>query len=397
MLIGTGIEHETDMYVKKYPEITKVFKLSSLNLEETGLIVRTSLGLSEIPYKLTHRLMIENQGKASVTKRMIKKLWYDGTIFFDEKTMSWNLDEVDDSFNFDYVDHKREDFDVLINTLDRKYYEVLRKLSILKGSFSMPTIFIIAGIEEEFGYYFLYEMEERHILNKRISDVEYVFGFTTNELKKAFFDTLAEDEVVSLSEMAAKYYETRFLEHGDIHESLIDYLLASNQALIAASYCVTFSEIYLERANNHKAVDLLEQAVDIYLISHQDTLVFDNVMKMIKQLIKMGKLDKAMERIEFLYGFILENNLKSKVDIQLEHAYILYFKNDITMSESIADEALATSHDIEYIDGEFRAAFVKCKCLISKGDTAAHKTISDYYLAESNKKQLTYQIGRAHV
>ena len=390
LLIGTGIEHETDMYVKKYPEITKVFKLSSLNLEETGLIVRTSLGLSEIPYKLTHRLMIENQGKASVTKRMIKKLWYDGTIFFDEKTMSWNLDEVDDSFNFDYVDHKREDFDVLINTLDRKYYEVLRKLSILKGSFSMPTIFIIAGIEEEFGYYFLYEMEERHILNKRISDVEYVFGFTTNELKKAFFDTLAEDEVVSLSEMAAKYYETRFLEHGDIHESLIDYLLASNQALIAASYCVTFSEIYLERANNHKAVDLLEQAVDIYLISHQDTLVFDNVMKMIKQLIKMGKLDKAMERIEFLYGFILENNLKSKVDIQLEHAYILYFKNDITMSESIADEALATSHDIEYIDGEFRAAFVKCKCLISKGDTAAHKTISDYYLAESNKKQLTY-------
>ena len=104
LLIGTGIEHETDMYVKKYPEITKVFKLSSLNLEETGLIVRTSLGLSEIPYKLTHRLMIENQGKASVTKRMIKKLWYDGTIFFDEKTMSWNLDEVDDSFNFDYVD-----------------------------------------------------------------------------------------------------------------------------------------------------------------------------------------------------------------------------------------------------------------------------------------------------
>lgn len=390
LLIGTGVEHETDDYVKKYSEITKVFKLSSLNLEETGLIVRTSLGLSDIPYKLTHRLMIENQGKASVTKRMIKKLWYDGTIFFDEKTMSWNLDEVDDNFTFDYVDHKREDFDVLINTLDRKHYEVLRKLSILKGSFSMQTMFEIANIEEEFGYYFLYEMEEKHILNKRISDVEYVFVFTTNEIKKAFFDTLSEEEVIALSEAASLYYETKFIENGYVNESLIDYLVASHQSIKAASYCVIFSQVYLEKANNHKAVDLLEQAVELYLRNDEKEKVFQNTMKLIKQLIKMGKLEKAMERIQFLYESISVEDLKSKVDIQLEHAYILYYKNDITLSESISDEALEISHTIGYLDGEFRAAYIKCKCLVSKGDLDTHKTIAERYLKESNELELTF-------
>ena len=85
--------------------------------------------------------MLENQGKASVTKRMIKRLWYDGVIFFDEFRMMWNFDEVDDSFTFDYLDHKREDFDNIVNSINKEYYEVLRKLSVLKGSFSMQNHF----------------------------------------------------------------------------------------------------------------------------------------------------------------------------------------------------------------------------------------------------------------
>ncbi len=382
--------NETEPLSLKYSEMLKLFKLSSLNLEETGQIVKTSLGLNYIPYKLTHRLMLENQGKASVTKRMIKKLWYDGTIFFDESKMTWNLDEVDDSFIFDYVDQKREDFDHLINTINKSYYEVLRKLSVLKGSFSMQTIFKLAEIEEEFGYYFLYEMEEKHVLNKRISDVEYVFVFNTNEMKKAFNDTLSEEENVQLSQKAADLFETKFLEQGEINESLIDYLNASNNPMKAAAYCVKFSDIYLEKSNSHKAVDLLEQGLELYLKLNAMDEIIIVAIKLIKQLIKVGRLDRAIDRVLFMYDYLPASLIIARIDVQIEHAYILYYKNDIAQSEEISDRALELAKANLYQDGELRAAYVKCKCLISKGDLETHKTIVEQYLEESNRLQLTY-------
>jgi len=387
-IICTG--NETETISLKHPEMVKLFKLSSLNLEETGQIVKTSLGLNHIPYKLTHRLMLENQGKASVTKRMIKKLWYDGTIYFDEVKMNWNLDEVDDSFTFDYVDQKREDFDHLINSINKKYYEVLRKLSVLKGSFSMKSIFKLAEIEEEFGYYFLYEMEEKHILNKRISDVEYVFGFNTNETKKAFLDTLSDEEYVQLSQNAADLFEAKFLEQDEINETLIDYLIASKNPKKAAEYCVKFSELYLEKANSHKSVDLLEQGLELYLKLNAINEAIQVSLKLIKQLIKVGRLDRAMERVLYMYNYIPEEAVTANIDVQIEHAYILYFKNDIVQSDEISDRAMALSKDNSYLEGEFRAAYIKCKCLISNGDLEAHKNIVTHYLDESNRLKLTY-------
>ena len=383
--------NDADTLVKRYSETSQQIKLSSLNLEETGQIVKTSLGLNYIPYKLTHRLMLENQGKASLTKRMIKKLWYDGIIFFDENKMTWNLDEVDDNFTFDYVDQKREDYDSIINGINRTYYEILRKLSVLKGSFSVQTINSIADVKEIDVPNYLSEMEEKHILNKRISDVEYVYVFNTNELKKVFYDTLSEAEMVGLSRKAAMLFESRFLEKGEINESLIDYFIASHDVERAADYCVIFSEVYLDKANSHKAIDLLDQGLELYTRLTAKDKIVQISMQLIKLLIKSGRLDRAMARIQILYASIEAADIKAKIDIQIEHASILYYKNDILKSEEIADEALTAAHDFEYMDGEFRAAYMKSKCLISNGDLDTHKKLVDHYLAESSHLQLIEQ------
>ena len=385
--------NDAEALIKKYMDTFNHFKLSSLNLEETGQIIQSLLGLNYIPYKLTHRLMLENQGKASVTKRMIKRLWYDGVIFFDEFRMMWNFDEVDDSFTFDYLDHKREDFDNIVNSINKEYYEVLRKLSVLKGSFSMQTIFNFAEIEEEFGYYFLYEMEEKHILNKRISDVEYVFVFNTNELRKTFLDTLSKTEFVEISVKAAEMFEQKFIEHGEVNESLIDYFIASENVEQAAIYCVKFANLYLEKSNSHKAIDLIDMGLELYLKLNMHLKVIELGMKLIKLLIKAGRLDKAMERVNFLYGFIEDVSDASRIDVQLEHAYILYFKNDIARSEELSQDALTLSSEIGYLEGELRAAFVKCKCTISKGDLEGHRILAMHYLAVSKLNNLPHHIA----
>jgi diguanylate cyclase (GGDEF)-like protein len=383
--------NDADTLVKRYRETSQQIKLSSLNLEETGQIVKTSLGLNYIPYKLTHRLMLENQGKASLTKRMIKKLWYDGIIFFDENKMTWNLDEVDDNFTFDYIDQKREDYDSIINSINRAHYEILRKLSVLKGSFSEQTIYSISDVSMIDVPSFLSEMEDKHILNKRISDVEYVYVFNTNELKKVFFDTLSEDEIVSLSKKAASLFEKSFLEKGEINESLIDYFIASHDVARAADYCVLFSDDYLIKANSHKAIDLLDQGLELHIKLASKDKIVQISMQLIKLLIKSGRLERAMNRIQCLYETIELTDINSKIDVQIEHASILYYKNDILKSEEIADEALAAAHVVGYMDGEFRAAYMKSKCLISNGDLETHRKLSEHYLEESTRLQLIEQ------
>ena len=368
------------VFYRDVPADLYTIKMPSLNLEETGQLVKAALGLSYIPYKLTHRLMVETQGKASVTKRMLKKLWSEGYIFFDRKTMSWNLDQIDDNFSFDYIDSKREDFEKLIEDVNPRYIEILKHLSALKGSFSMQTIFDYVQIDEETGYYFLYEMEDKKILNKRISDVEYVFVFHNNELQKFFFDALTPEEQTTLSRQAADYYEKRFIEMDDINESLIDYLIACDDLDRAAAYCVTFADRYVTRANNHKAVELLEQAYDLYRILDSKALLAETGMRLVRQLIRVGRLDKAFERAQTLLEIMKSSQGTAYIDAQIESATILFYKNDIQQAKKVAETCLQRSQTLEYEVGAFSSAHLLCRCLVSMGNLEIHEQLASDYL-----------------
>lgn len=367
-------------------------KLAALNLEETGLLIKAMLGLNYIPYKLTHRLMIENQGKANLTRQLVKKLWYDSVIFFDGNKFEWNFDEVDDNYVFEYINHKRDAFDQILNSVSKTHYEVLRRLSVLKGSFSMQTVFAMGEITEEEGYHFLYEMEDKRILNKRISDVEYVFAFSSNEVKKVFFDTLSDADYQQLCELAADLYEKRYLSTGELSESLIDYLVSSDQQEKAAHYCGVFCDHYMAQNNSLKSIEMLEQGVEIHVANGQNKSAIQMIIKLIRIMIKAGKLERAMDRVHYLYDFITSDDLISKVDIQIEHAYILYFQNELSQSNELSIATIELAQNINYLDGEMRAAYVKCKCLVGAGDLDAHRKMTDHYLQlsqqENNVKHL---------
>ncbi|HAS73202.1 MAG TPA: hypothetical protein DCS67_03565, partial [Clostridiales bacterium UBA8960] len=379
-----------DKYLSNHLEMIDFYKLPFLNLEETGQMIKAMLGLNYIPYKLTHRLMLENHGKISITRRMVIKLWQDGAIYFDKNLMNWNLDKVNDQYSFDYIDHKREDFDSMISGLSQDEYEILRKLSLLKGSFNMQILFELANIDEEQGYQFLLKMEDKSILNKRISDIEYVFAFNSNEMKKAFSDTLTESEIKRISLEASKLYEQKFIEQNEINEGLVDYLLACDEPIKAAETCVAFAEQYILKSNQHKALELMEWGLEIYFkVAHYDSIV-DLGIKLIKQLVKVGRLERALEHIDFLTSYLQGGHPPAIIDLQIEHAYVMYLKNEIAKAEELSDVAIENSMKVAYLNGELKAAFVKCKCLISFGDLDAHKIVADRYLDISNTQSLTY-------
>lgn len=372
---------------KKKNTFVRTIKLPSLTLEETGEIVKYTLGIDHIPYKLTHRLMVENQGKASITKKILKKLWTDGLIFFDVDNDSWNLEAFDDKYVFEYYESTRDTYENQLNTLPKNYIECLKKLSIVRNSFNMNFIFQFCNLNEEMGYKFLSDMEAMRILNKRISDVEYVFVFYDNEFKKVLMDMLSEEEKVALYRKAADYYEDRFMAYQEINETMVDYLMLSGAENLAADYCVLFAEHFQSVFNNLKASELYERAYDIFMASNKSNEAMNTGLKLIRQLIKVGKIELALNYVNDISDHIQGMDLAFKVDIDLELANILFYKSDIERSAELSKKCTDTAVAMGYLDGEYRAVQMQCKCLTHYVDLEKHHVLALEYLQKSIKEK----------
>lgn len=389
-IVMTG--HTTDKDISKVDDMVKTVKLSSLNLEETGLLVQATLGMNQIPYKLTHRLMLEAQGMPSATKRMIKKLWQDGVIYFNTHLLKWELDRVDDSFKFEYESSQSYEIEKTISSISLHQQEILKKVSILKESFNMSVLLEFTEISEEEAYFFIYNMEEAKVITKKISDVEYVFSINGNDLKKAFYDMLEDEEIKVLSKRAASIYEKRYQNAGEINEALIEYLVDSDNLIKAAEYCILFSDYYFMKSNAHKALDLLEQALSIYEKLGDDVSVSQTTKKLIKHYIKIGRLERAESAVTVLKDNNMVEDTKDKVDISLDLAMISYYKNDVQHAIEIAEEALDMAIHSQYLEGEFESAKVKCRCLRNSGNLTEHLDLANYYLEKSyDYDQIKYQ------
>ncbi|MDN5298653.1 MAG: hypothetical protein PWP51_1206 [Clostridiales bacterium] len=376
-------DYNTEKEMGYGDEFIKIIKLSSLNLEETGYLVMSTLGMNQIPYKLTHRLMLETQGVPSMTKRMIKKLWQDEVIYFDPILLRWELDRVDDSFKFQYEVSQSTEIERVMQGLTASQLKLLQQLSILKDSFNMSVILEFTGISEEEAYYFIYYMEEAKIITKKISDVEYVFAINGNDLKKAFYDMLSLEEIKALSHKAAEIYELRFINANDFNEALIDYLMDSDNFEKAARYCVIFSDYYFEKSNAHKALDLLELALNIYERLKDQAQIGKTTKRLVKQYIKVGRLERAVESIRSIEANRLMENPKDMIDIGLERATIAYYKNEVQRGIEIVDEMIEKSKTIGYVHGEFEGVRIKARCLRNSGDLDAHLLLVDEYLDKS--------------
>ncbi len=364
---------------------SKVLKLSTLNLEETGLLVKSILGMDHIPFKFTHRLMVESQGKPSVTKMMIKRLWQENVIFFDEEKLKWDLDLVDDSYEFDFELDGNNNIKATLDTLTAHQVEIFKTLSVLQSSFNMKILLDFTGIPEEEAYMFIYEMEEHKFISKKISDVEYVFSFSSNDLRKQFYDLLDESTIFDLSKKAAKLYEERFEKTNEINEDLIDYLLACHDYFKAADYAVLFSDLYFNMTNAHKALDLLEMALDIYIQLNDENKILVTAKRLANNLFTSGYMDRALEILDEMKRY---GNQSDYIDFELIRAMYFYYKNDVTSAIEIIDEAYEMAIDIQYLKGELEAMKIKARCLRNVGRLEEHKAISDVYLKKSYEEEV---------
>lgn len=368
-LVFTG----TEVKKKEHKhELLRIMKLPALNLEETGELVKIALGIHYIPYSLTHRLMIESLGNPRKTLNMLKMLWLEKHIYFNKTTLKWHFEKINDAFSFDDYDGQKENYDDIIQALSPEDINLLMRLSLIKGSFNMQLVFEYGGIDEENGYYFLAQMEELRIFNKRISDVEYVFVFSNNELRKVFYDKVPQEWHKHLYADIAAFYEKRFMTHSEVNEHLIDYFIFCGEEERAAQTCIAFAEFYLEHNNNLKAVGLYEKAIDIYEQRGCVEEMIRHAIPLIHLMIKIGMLDQAFSKLPHLLELTRDTYKTAHIDTLLLKAWLFYFKNELDSAFDLAVECEEKAHGLDYQIGVLDSIFYQCKCYIALNEVAKH-------------------------
>lgn len=384
----------------------KNIKLPSLTYEETGELIRTALGCKKMPYNLTHRLLMESQGKASKIESLLRQLWQEKYIFFDREKMVWNLDRIDDQFSFDHVEKREYHYDIILQNFDDQQIELLKKLSVLTHSFNMDLVVEYGGISLEESYRFLSLMEEEKILNKRISDVEYVYVFFSSELRKYFFNMVSHFERQDLYSALIRYFEKLFNEKNILTESMIDYCLNREEYEKAAGYCILYSKRYSELFNHQKSSELMERGIELYKKLENIDFVLEYSLLLVQQLVKLGKLDYALNIIKSLAPYEdYENSVY--LDLLAENAYIQYYKGEYTFAIELLEKVHVHSKRIAFKEGQLKSNFIMSKCSealgqydthflkFSEGFEMAKESGNDYYLGLFTNEQGIHYLHQA--
>lgn len=364
----------------------KNIKLPSLTYEETGELVRTALGCKDIPYSLTHRLMMESQGKASKIESLLRQLWQEKYIFFDREKMEWNLDRIDDQFSFEHVEKREYQYDILLQNFEEDSVKLLKKLSVLTDSFNQDLVVAYGGISYDESLNFLTKMEEAKVLNRRISDVEYVYVFFSNELRKYFFNLVPYADKQKLYKALIQYFEELFKEKGILTESIIDYCINCGEDEKAAYYCILYAKRYGDLFNYQKSAELMERGIELYKKLNQNHYVLEYGYMLIQQLIKAGRLDFALKMIDALEVYKDRTNTFYN-DILSEKAFILYYKSDYNTALTLLDDNIKSAEELGYVEGRLKAIYVQCKCLeaLQKDDQHFLKYSEGYELAKEHQ------------
>lgn len=377
------------------PYKMKIFKLTSLTLEETGMIVRVALGCKKTPYQLTHRLMVESQGKVSRLKALLQNLWKEKHIFFDREKMTWDLSAVGDHFRFDYEEEKLDNYHHIKTNLSLIQQDYIERLSLLDESFNADLVAFQCEISVEEAATFLNEMEELKILNKRISDVEYVYAFSSSDLRKVFENNLADDFKAELRLKLIAYFERVFNQSSTVNEALIDLCLAAGEKEKAAIFSQQFAEVCKKTYNFSKSVVLFEKALSIWKeLQHPERIIEVGICLLIS-LKQLGRFNEVLEVGKEISHFTMKQS-HHWVDVHNQMAMVYYHKGNLKQSVQMAKKSKSEAKVLNYIEGQLEAMIVLSKCYVASHHFEEQLSVvqEGIALAESIKSAL--YLGQFH-
>ncbi|SET69487.1 diguanylate cyclase (GGDEF) domain-containing protein [Natronincola peptidivorans] len=387
-----------EAYVDKWKKrnTTMEIKLGSLTLEETAEIIQNILGWNKRPLGFASEVVKETEGNPYVVEEMLKAM------------LGENLLKVDwDSKNRRHIWRKTFDhyskprfsniFDKAllkqIESANELQKRVLETISIFKTAVSLETINRMLGEKQDYSPY-LEELVQLKILNEKLEDWGYTYGFYSKQLKHYIYNNINKTIKVSMHIAASRILEDLYKKEArENKDELIYHLIQANQRDKAIGYCIESGDGMYRLKVYTQAMYFYDRAYKLFEPSYDERKI-QIIIKLANAYQKQGNNEKAIHYYKeaiMLAGKY--NDIYTMIDAtnKMGHIYLLRNETDIAIDYLEKNTVMATKHKNH--DGLLEAGYLLSNGYINTGKLTKAEVICEDHLKLANQYQSNGYIG----
>ncbi|MDR5657938.1 diguanylate cyclase [Serpentinicella sp. ANB-PHB4] len=369
-------------WIKK--DSTLHIKLSRLSVEESALLMKHILGYYRVPIEFASKLMTQIEGLPGNIEEILRHLFTNKLLTIkydnDNKSFYWSINERGYSQVVKLSQNYDESILTEISSFDTYHRKVLEVVSTFSTSVSRRIVKQILGPEDEY-IRALENLTRDRILNEKLEDWGYTYGFMNKQIKNYIYVNIPEHQKINLHIKASKILEDSYLREGRGNkDELIYHLTHSNQISKVIDY-------YIESGNNMLNHRIYSQALEFYqkanellvdINDHRKQRLRMNIAKIYQ---KQGKNQEAIEVYTLVKDYAIENELKElMIDVQNKIAQSNLNKNNIDAAVELLNHNIKKAEQFKYKEGLLEAGHYLSKAYILHRKTSELGQVCDKFL-----------------
>ncbi|SCY04753.1 diguanylate cyclase [Alkaliphilus peptidifermentans] len=335
-------------------------RLSRLTVEETAKVIKHILGWNQEPLNFATRVMKEADGIPAYIEEAMRELFAQKMIIVDYSTkfdgFAWHK-TTDDYSQIKITDNIDEAAVKQFETFDQLTKNIVKIISLFNTSVSLEIITAILGEEDDISNH-LRRLTQLRILNEKLEDWGYTYGFFRKEFKGYIYNTIDEDLRIELHLSVSTVLEDLYMREGrENKDELIYHLLQSNQREKAIDYCIDAGDRMYD-------LKIHSQALVFYMRAH--SLINESVDKRkLYLLIKIGDVyqnqGKNKEAVEYFTEatkLATVNDVELIIDAKIRIGFIALYRNELIEAEKCFLECIENAEAYGYNEGLLRTAYL---------------------------------------
>ncbi|WP_026476176.1 diguanylate cyclase [Alkaliphilus transvaalensis] len=375
-------------------EVLKI-KLSRLTVEETAKMIKYILGWFIEPLNFATNIMRETDGNPALIEEAIRELYAQKHIYVDytsEKNgYTWHSN-IEDYSRIKLPENFDESIYIMLNTFDDFTKKLLEIVSLFNTSVSLQILSKLLGEDQQYSPC-LNRLTQLKILNEKLEDWGYTYGFYRSQLKTYIYESIQLEKRIQLHQKVSIILEDLYQKEGrENKEELIYHLFQSNQRNKAIDYCI-------EAGDHMFNLRIYTQAVVFYKRAYS-LLKMNPDEKYLKLLIRMGEVyqnqgknNEALESYKEVTSLTNGKIQELTIDAQCNIAQIYLNRNELKLAERDLKEILHNAEKIQYGEGLLKAAYLLARVYMHSKEVDNLEEVCEKYLEIAKKLNRFEYIG----
>ncbi|QUH26956.1 diguanylate cyclase [Serpentinicella alkaliphila] len=379
----------------KYINILNL-RLSRLSLEETGQMVNNILGYLRNPIDIATQIYNETEGIPSFIEEILRQLYSQNILYInfndETQTYEWKINPKIYS-EFKLQNNIDEAIVQLINNFSNTKRSLLEIISIFNTSTSIDLIGKMLDLNVDLSTEF-YELTKLKILNEKLEDWGYTYGFHSVEVKNYIYNSIDNEKLLLLHKKASDLIEELYKREGrENKDELIFHLLKSNQLDKVIDYCIESGENMFRLRIYSQAIEFYKRAYEL-VQDKKDYRALEIIMKIGQTYQNLGKNNEAIEAFEEVINISsIIGDKERPIDAKNIIGYIYFLRNDLDKAVDYFKQCIKDAEYINYLEGLLRAAYLLSKTYINTRQILDMDSISVRYLALAHKHNRFDYVG----